>query len=127
MNSQPWTAYPELNEILSEFVTGLRHCLSDNLIGIYLQGSFAVCDSDEHSDVDFVVVLERDLSSDEVHGLQDLHRRIFELPSEWAKHLEGSYFPKPVLADTEYADIPLWYLDHGASTLVRSGHCNTVI
>ncbi|MGH7469813.1 MAG: nucleotidyltransferase domain-containing protein [Longimicrobiales bacterium] len=108
-------------------VRGLREHLADNLVGIYLQGSFAVGGYDEHSDVDFIVVLERDITDDELGRLQDLHRRVFDLPSEWAKHLEGSYFPKSVLATVQAAGSPVWYLDHGARTLVRSDHCNTVV
>jgi len=59
--------------------------------------------------------------------LQELHRRVYGIGSEWAKHLEGSYFPKAVLATTERSGEPLWYLDHGASSLILSDHCNTVV
>src|SRR5262249_6782661 len=45
----------------------------------------------------------------------------------WAKHLEGSYFPVAVLRDTSRRGSPLWYLDHGARSLVRSEHCNTLL
>jgi hypothetical protein len=59
------TAFPELDAVLAQLVAGLRATLGDNLVGVYLQGSFAVGDADEHSDVDFLVVIERELTEDE--------------------------------------------------------------
>jgi predicted nucleotidyltransferase len=53
--------------------------LNTNFVGAYLQGSFAVGDFDLHSDVDFIVVLEEELSPEEVHGLQAVHERIYGL------------------------------------------------
>jgi hypothetical protein len=38
------TPYPELNAVLSHLVEGAKSSLKDNLIGAYLQGSFAVGD-----------------------------------------------------------------------------------
>jgi hypothetical protein len=56
-----------------------------------------------------------------------MHERIYALPSEWAKHLEGSYFPKAVLRDVTQAGQPVWYLDHGSQNVEQSDHCNTVL
>jgi hypothetical protein len=126
MTSGVWTPYAELNQVPAALVSGVEKVLVDNLVGLYLQGSFAVGDFDEHSDVDFIVVIDRDLSNDQVADLRDLHFRIYHLDSEWAKHLEGSYFPRASLAALDPGK-PLWYLDHGASDLVLSGHCNTIV
>lgn len=101
--------------------------LSADLVGAYLQGSFAVGDFDRHSDVDFVVVVEDELSPDTVDALQVMHERIFQLESRWARHLEGSYFPRDVLGDPTRTGEGLWYLDHGARRLIRSDHCNTLL
>jgi predicted nucleotidyltransferase len=60
-----------------------------NFSGVYLQGSFAVGDFDEHSDVDFVVVVERALHLREVEDLQVMHGELFDSGPEWAKHAEG--------------------------------------
>jgi hypothetical protein len=49
------------------------------------------------------------------------------MESAWAQHLEGSYFPQPILQDTGRTGEPLWYLDHGSQELVRSDHCNTLL
>ena len=121
------TPYPELNSVLDELVASIRAALGETFVGAYLQGSFAVGDFDRHSDVDFVVVTARDLTDDQVRALQEVHPRIFSLPSEWAQHLEGSYFPAGTLRDRDLVGQPVWYLDHGRQSLVRSNHCNTLV
>jgi predicted nucleotidyltransferase len=105
----------------------IREILGDDFVGAYLQGSFAVGDFDEHSDVDYVVVVEDELTPDQVDALQVMHEQVYGLNSEWAKHLEGSYFPREVLRDRSKRGAELWYLDHGARSLVRSDHCNTLL
>jgi hypothetical protein len=121
------TPYPELNMVLRELVINVHQILHKNFIGAYLQGSFAVGDFDEHSDCDFVMVTNRELSDLDVSKLQSMHRRIYGLGVEWAKHLEGSYFPKMILKDHAHCGIQLWYLNHGHKELVRSDHCNTAV
>lgn len=121
------TPYPELNSVLEELVASVHVALGEAFVGASLQGSFAVGDFDRHSDVDFVIVVAEDLSDGHVHALQGIHRRIFRLPSRWARHLEGSYFPAGMLRDYDQVGKPLWYLDHGSHSLVRSDHCNTLV
>ena len=121
------TPSTELNQVLRELVARIGHILEDDLIGVYLQGSFAVGGYDQHSDVDFIVVIEEDLTSPQVDTLQAMHDQVYTLDSEWAKHLEGSYFPREILRDPSKRGMELWYLDHGARSLVRSDHCNTLI
>jgi predicted nucleotidyltransferase len=93
------TPYPELNEVLHDLVDSVRVALGDSFIGAYLQGSFAVGDFDLNSDVDFVIAMRDELTDAQVAALQAIHKRIYDLPSEWAKHLEGSYFPVAILRD----------------------------
>jgi predicted nucleotidyltransferase len=121
------TRYQELNQVLGEFVSRLQQILNNDFIGAYLQGSFAVGDYDQHSDVDFIVVIENDLTSHQVDALQVMHGQVYNLDSEWAKHLEGSYFPSEILRNRSKRGLELWYLDHGARSLVRSDHCNTIL
>lgn len=122
------TPYPDLNAVLQALLEGQQAILAGKLIGVYLQGSFAVGDFDAHSDVDFIAALRDDLAGDEVEALTDLHgRRIYDLPIPWAQHLEGSYFPQDILRPTARAGEPVWYLGHGSRELVRSNHCNTVV
>ncbi len=121
------TPYPDLNAVLRELISSMQTILGANFIGAYLQGSFAVGDFDEHSDVDWIVATKDELSTPEVEALQVMHPRVRTLDNPWAQHLEGSYFPLDVLRDHTQAGRPLWYLDHGSYTLIRSDHCNTVL
>ena len=121
------TPYAELNAVLYELVAGIGQTVGNDFIGAYLQGSFAVGDFDEHSDADFVVAIRNELSEAQVAELQRVHERIYGLESEWARHIEGSYFPAPILRTGERCGEPLWYLDHGRNRLIKSDHCNTLV
>ena len=48
------TPYQDLNVVLTRLVGGVQTALGATFVGAYLQGSFAVGDFDEHSDVDFI-------------------------------------------------------------------------
>jgi len=85
------TSDPDLNAVLEELVTRVRTILGPNFVGAYLQGSFALGDWDSHSDVDFLVIIDPPLSDAEPAALQEMHGRIYDRPSPWAQHLEGSY------------------------------------
>src|SRR5262249_2026297 len=146
------TPYPELNAVLLHLVEGAKSASKDNLIGAYLQGSFAVGDYSEYSDCDFMIVVRRDLEFGELQALQGLHKEIHGLPHPyWRNALEGSYAPAAILRrwstvprdppgeprPDDWADpgtsgtppgpYPFWYLDHGSDTLVRSEHDNTQV
>ncbi|HET7138190.1 MAG TPA: aminoglycoside adenylyltransferase domain-containing protein [Gaiellaceae bacterium] len=121
------TPFPDLNGVLEELVAGVQRALPQNLRGVYLLGSFALGDADEHSDVDFLVATERALSAREQEELQALHGRIFDLPVAWAQHLEGSYVPAAVLRRLDRERRPLFFLDNGARELVWHAHCNTAL
>jgi predicted nucleotidyltransferase len=121
------TAFPDLNRVLRELVDGARRALARNLRGVYLVGSFAVGDADEHSDVDFLVATERRPSTDEEAALQELHGRLFDLPVPWAQHLEGSYAPAASLRRVDPERRPFLFLDNGARALTWDPHCNTAL
>lgn len=121
------TPYHDLNRVLRELVSDICMALRDDFVGAYLQGSFAVGDFDLHSDVDFVVAIQRDLTHAQVTALQEVHGRIHDSNCRWAKHLEGSYFPMKTIAAPPRRDDRLWYIDNGARSLARSNHCNTLL
>jgi aminoglycoside adenylyltransferase-like protein/nucleotidyltransferase-like protein len=121
------TPYSALNSVLWDLVDSVQTVLSNNFVGAYLQGSFAVGDFDLHSDVDFIIVTEEELSQVEVQALQILHERIYCIDIPWAQHLEGSYFPREILRHYAHKDGQLWYLDHGSRALIQSDHCNTIL
>lgn len=145
------TLYPALNAVLAHFVQHVRTLLGANFIGAYLQGSFALGSHDEESDADFLVAIERDIHDHEVPVLNALHGAIHDFPKPWGHRLEGSYVPAAILrrfsmsprdppgaprpptwidpgtGGTGPRVYPLWFLDHGARTLVRSEHDNTQV
>lgn len=121
------TSYQDLNEVLDLFVQEVQAILEDNFVGAYLQGSFAVGDFDEQSDVDWLVAVQNALSDVEVKLLQGMHGRLFDIDIKWAKHLEGSYFPVVVLGDHERTKEPLWYLDNGNRQLIWDAHDNELV
>lgn len=123
----PPTPYPELNIVLRELLKNVQEVLTASFVGAYLQGSFAVGDFDIHSDVDFAIVVEAELSPGQVDALQAMHERIFSIDIPWAQHLEGSYFPRDVIRKPPERGRGLWYLEHGAHSLIQADHCNTLL
>jgi predicted nucleotidyltransferase len=121
------TPYAELNQVLSHLVSRMQEILGNDFVGAYLQGSIAVGGFDLHSDVDFIVVINDELSPDQLNALQVMHDQVYQLDSKWAQHLEGSYFPKKILRHHSKRGAELWYLDNGARSLIKSDHCNTIL
>jgi len=72
-------------------VGGLTELLGDELVGVYLHGSLALGTFDPgQSDIDFLVVSERDLGVHDVERLDGLHRALGD-------RLDGSYLPRDVV------------------------------
>lgn len=116
-----------LNVLLQELVSSVQKILGAQFSAAYLQGSFAVGDFDQYSDVDFAVVTSVHLSEDQVAELQAMHGRLYDQPTPWAQHLEGSYFTQDVLGDLAQRGRKLWFLDNGSRELIQSDHCNTAV
>jgi len=121
------TAYPELNEILAELVAGAGRILGPNFCGAYLQGSFALGGADLHSDVDFMVVTQDEVSALHESQLQAMHEKLPDLDITWASHLEGSYVAKAALRRPDPRHTPWLYVDNGSRVLERSDHDNTAV
>ena len=121
------TSFPELNLVLERLVRGTEECLGDNLAAVYLQGSFATREADEHSDVDFLVLTNADVTDKQERALQRLHSTLNRLETPWAQHLEGSYAPKDRFRRVDPERTPFLFLDNGASRLERDNHCNTAV
>ena len=117
---------PQIKSVLDQLVDGAVSVLGGNFIGAWLQGSSATGHFDRHSDIDFVIGVECDLSQDEVNSLHKFHCQLYHDESPWAQHLEGSYIPREILRDYRLAGKEVWYLDHGSTTLERSAHDNTI-
>lgn len=120
-------SFGDLNRLLTELAEGVQAALGDNFIGAYLQGSFAVGDADEHSDVDFIIVTNGEVTQEQRAELQALHQRLYEQPTSWAQHLEGSYVPRRTLRRLDPERRPLLYLDNGATQFTLDNHDNTAV
>lgn len=121
------TPIDQLNQLLTAFVDQLKIILQDKFLACYLQGSFAVGDWDDDSDVDFLVVIQNDLSDDDVRQLNKMHLDLFNSFLPWSQHLEGSYFPTDLLKTQDINHMPIWYLDNMSTALERSTHDNELV
>ena len=119
------TPFPELDEVLERFVGRVCSILGENLVGVYLTGSFALGEGDAASDCDFLVVTERKASDSEERELRRLHEELLEWDGYWAHNLEGSYAPKPDLQTLAALGEPWLYANRGHRELEWSAHCNT--
>jgi hypothetical protein len=123
----PSAGDPELAAVLVSLLAGSRAALGPRFVGLYLQGSLAVGDFDEDSDVDFVVALRDEVTDGELAALQRMHDRVYRLDSRWAQHLEGAYLPLTDLRQFDPASSPHLFLDHGSRLLERSDHDHSVL
>jgi predicted nucleotidyltransferase len=118
------TGFPELDDLLTKFVSSVRSVLGENLVGTYLTGSFALGGGDAASDCDFLVVTAGPLSRDDECALRELHWDIPTGPSYWARNVEGSYAPRADLQTLEALGRPWLYVDRGRREMEWSPHCN---
>jgi len=117
----------ELKSVLSALTRGIQKVLESNFLGAYLGGSFAHGGWDAYSDVDFNIVIDKDLHPWELEPLRVVHAGVFTMDTYYARHLEGSYFPKEILGDINRTEEPVWYLDNGSLNFERSIHDNTLV
>lgn len=66
----------DLNAVLAQFVAANQALLGDNFVGAYRHGSFAVGDPDEASDVDFMIVVHREVADDQVADVEAMQSRV---------------------------------------------------
>lgn len=119
------TPFDDLNELLGELVARVRAILGDDLVGVYLTGSFALGGADRHSDCDFLVVIADPLSGPQERAIRALHAEIPTRDGHWPHDLEGSYAPKPDLGTLATLDREWLYADRGWREMRWSTHCNT--
>jgi len=117
----------DLDSLLIALADGTRAALGEKFVGIYLHGSFGVGDFDAHSDVDFLVAVGQPLSWEDLTALAALHLQLHAGPAPWAKRLDGSYVPLPILREHDPCCTKLPYLDVGTRALVASDHCNQAV
>lgn len=123
-SAQPVTPYPGLDLVLAELLAAWQGILGGNLVGAYVQGSFALGSGDRHSDCDWLVATEAALTEPEVAALGQMHRVIPTRAGHWYRELEGSYAPVKELASVDHLGTRWLFNDHGHPTLEWDEHCN---
>jgi hypothetical protein len=125
--SDRWTGIEELDGVLGELRDTARRVMEDDLVGVYLHGSFALGGADDESDCDFVVVTASPIDANQLAALRAFHAGLPHRPGYWNAHLEGPYAPVTDLADLSALD-PAWpYVDHGGDEVTLDVHCNTEV
>jgi hypothetical protein len=118
------TPYADLDELLVELLGHWQRILRDDLVGAYLQGSFALGGGDQHSDCDWLVATRRTPTEQQVAELRALHDEIPTRDGHWPHDLEGSYAPVAELASVDHTGRPWLFNNHGHRTLEWDDHCN---
>lgn len=89
---------PEVQDLLSQILSGVQAVLGQTFVGMYLTGSLATGSfKPGRSDIDFVVVTDGELDPDQIDALAAMHDRLAAGSSEWALKLDGSYIPQQAL------------------------------
>jgi predicted nucleotidyltransferase len=92
------TPYPAVNAVLRLLLEEVGNVLESELVGLYLYGSLSLGDFEPgSSDIDFLVVTERELPDETVTALGAMHARIAASGLTWVDKLEGSYIPRAAL------------------------------
>src|SRR5215216_5188344 len=113
MNLIAPTPFPDVNEIVSLLLIRVKETLRDQFVGMYIYGSIASGDFDEHSDIDILVVTEAELSKDELEALQKMHEGVQELDSPWAIQVEIVYVPRDAIRRFDPGNNQHPHLDRG--------------
>jgi hypothetical protein len=119
-----WTPYADLDALLEELVDHWQRHLGDNLLGAWVQGSFALGAGDLHSDCDWIVATQEAPTAGQEAALRRLHAEIPTRDGHWPHDIEGSYAPLVELATVEHLGREWLFNDHGHLTLEWSDHCN---
>ena len=121
------TDFDELNVVLAELAAMAQRVLADNLIGVYLQGSFALGAGDVASDCDFIVVTSAPVTAEQEGDVRAFHDELPTREGFWNRHLEGSYAPATELKTLAALGRDWLYIDHGWREMQWSEHCNSAV
>ena len=123
MNKQP-TQYEDVNSIILLLLQKSQRILKKNLLAMYLHGSLATgyYNRKRGSDIDFVVIVEKEISEEKVQKLQDMLYEIVQYEPKLSKKLEGSYIPKEWLKNKEPPEGVRPYINGGTLHLYPYGH-----
>jgi len=103
----------DINKEISDFIDTFKNTLLEkcgNIIGIYLFGSLTYGGFDEKSsDIDLVVITKTLLNKTELEEIKNIHRKLNEENTKWAKRLEVSYTPVDMLSEKTSPTVPRPY------------------
>jgi len=117
----------QLRGVLVELSGRVGVTLADNLIGVYLHGSFALGAGDVHADVDFLVVTRERLTREQEASVRSIHAQMPDFTSHWAHNLEGGYALLANLRQRASRDDDWLYVDNGNRDMEWSAHDNTEV
>lgn len=118
------TPYPELDDLLADLLGHWQRILGSDLVGAYVQGSFALGAGDLDSDCDFLVATRGPVTGAQEAELRELHDEVPTRPGHWPHDLEGSYAPVDELATVTHLGRAWLFNNHGHRTLEWDDHCN---
>ena len=107
------TPYPDVHEILGLLLAKVKEILQDQFVGMYMFGSLATGDFDQHSDIDVLFVTKDEINADVFSSLQGMHAQLACIDSPWSTQLEVSYIPQKALRHFDPADSFHPHLDRG--------------
>ncbi len=120
MLNKQYTPYDDVNAILEPLLVGAKQILKEKFAGMYLYGSLATGDFDEHSDIDVLVVAKDAISESMFAALQAMHDRIATFDSPWAIQMEVTYLAQNALRRSGHMLHP--YLDRGPGERLHWRH-----
>jgi hypothetical protein len=89
------TPYPGVNVALAELSAAVQAVLGSHFVGMYLYGSLALGGFDPStSDIDFIVVTDKELPDSIVDALEGMHARFAVGGSPWSARIEAAYIPR---------------------------------
>jgi predicted nucleotidyltransferase len=87
-----------VDELLDALVSGIQSALGDDLVGIYLYGSYVSGGFEPGvSDLDLVAVTARDADQLDLDGLERVHDAFVRLNPDWTDRLEVVYIGRAAL------------------------------
>lgn len=115
------TRIPEIvHPLLHDYTERLLSELPDLVCGVYLYGSMALSGFEEAtSDIDFVTLLHRGLTTEETEKLHSIHHDLVK-SNPIAKRMDGMYIKREDIGKTNSDLEPYPYCDSG--TFNASGH-----
>jgi hypothetical protein len=108
-----------VNQILKEYKELLNGNLPHSIAGIYLHGSIALNAFDESSDLDFLTVVNRSLTDEDIQALAQIHQ---DIANKYHKpEMDGMYLQRSDIGKVEGIRAYPFYND---GVLHQSGYFN---